>query len=162
MFGLLKKGNHLFEFVVPVTKGAACRLNIDWSFGKVVCYAAGPDEDAAKQVAIQQLQIARCVVEPGWQVREVDLVWSGSVFTHLDAPQWVPLLRYIARALAPGGVAVLTTHGRRVAWRIQWPARAPARSAWSCADRGTAGRCCRCSPHSPGLSPRSDPPSRGC
>lgn len=53
------------------------------------------------------------------QVHEVDLVWSGSVLTHLDAPQWVPLLRYIARALAPGGVAVLTTHGRRVAWRME-------------------------------------------
>lgn len=82
MFGLLKKGNHLFEFVVPVTKGAACRLNIDWDFGKVVCYAAGPDEDSAKQVAIQQLQIARCTVEPGWQVREVDpKTWGAYVKT---------------------------------------------------------------------------------
>ncbi|MFD1147834.1 class I SAM-dependent methyltransferase [Saccharothrix hoggarensis] len=53
------------------------------------------------------------------QVHDVDLIWCGSVLTHLDAPQWTPLLRYFARALAPGGVAVVTTHGRRVAWRME-------------------------------------------
>jgi SAM-dependent methyltransferase len=53
------------------------------------------------------------------QVREVDLVWSGSVLTHLDVPQWRALLSYVERALAPGGVAVLTTHGRRAAWRLE-------------------------------------------
>ena len=52
------------------------------------------------------------------QVDDVDLIWCGSVVTHLDAPQWTPLLRYFARALRPGGTAVLTTHGRRVAWRM--------------------------------------------
>lgn len=53
------------------------------------------------------------------QVHDVDLIWCGSVFTHLDAPQWGPLLRYFGRALRPGGLAVVTTHGRRVAWRMQ-------------------------------------------
>jgi SAM-dependent methyltransferase len=53
------------------------------------------------------------------QVHDVDLIWCGSVLTHLDAPQWSPLLRYFSRALAPGGVAVVTTHGRRVAWRME-------------------------------------------
>lgn len=52
------------------------------------------------------------------QVGDVDLIWCGSVLTHLDAPQWTPLLRYFARALRPGGLAVVTTHGRRVAWRM--------------------------------------------
>jgi SAM-dependent methyltransferase len=52
------------------------------------------------------------------QVGDVDLIWCGSVLTHLDAPQWTPLLRYFARALRPGGIAVATTHGRRVAWRM--------------------------------------------
>ncbi|MFJ4101455.1 class I SAM-dependent methyltransferase [Amycolatopsis japonica] len=53
------------------------------------------------------------------QVTEVDLLWCGSVLTHLDAPNWGPLLRYFSRALAPGGVAVVTTHGRRVAMRAE-------------------------------------------
>lgn len=105
MFGILKKGNHLFEFVVPVTKGAACRLNIDWDFGKVVCYAAGSDEDAAKQVAIQQLQIARCVVEPGWQVREVDpKSWPTYVKTRWprSAPS-MPGQDHVANMIKHGG-----------------------------------------------------------
>lgn len=53
------------------------------------------------------------------QVTDVDLIWCGSVLTHLDAPQWGPLLRYFSRALAPGGVAVVTTHGRRMAMRAE-------------------------------------------
>lgn len=53
------------------------------------------------------------------QVTDVDLLWCGSVLTHLDAPNWGPLLRYFSRALAPGGVAVVTTHGRRVAMRAE-------------------------------------------
>ncbi len=53
------------------------------------------------------------------QVTGVDLLWCGSVLTHLDAPHWGPLLRYFSRALAPGGVAVVTTHGRRMAMRAE-------------------------------------------
>ncbi|MGC7093112.1 class I SAM-dependent methyltransferase [Amycolatopsis lurida] len=53
------------------------------------------------------------------QVTDVDLIWCGSVLTHLDAPNWGPLLRYFSRALAPGGVAVVTTHGRRMALRAE-------------------------------------------
>ncbi|MFE9744192.1 class I SAM-dependent methyltransferase [Saccharothrix saharensis] len=53
------------------------------------------------------------------QVHDVDLIWCGSVLTHLDAPQWTPVLRYFSRALKPGGIAVVTTHGRRVAWRME-------------------------------------------
>ncbi|GAB3576142.1 hypothetical protein GCM10027445_39750 [Amycolatopsis endophytica] len=52
------------------------------------------------------------------QVSDIDLIWSGSVLTHLDVDAWDALLGYFERALAPGGVAVVTTHGRRVAWRM--------------------------------------------
>jgi SAM-dependent methyltransferase len=44
-----------------------------------------------------------------------DLIWVGSLFTHLDAPQWHAFLERFARALAPGGVLVFTTAGRLVA-----------------------------------------------
>lgn len=54
-------------------------------------------------------------------VEQVDLIWAGSVLTHVSAYEWAALLRYIARALAPGGVAVVTVHGRRVAHRMKQP-----------------------------------------
>jgi SAM-dependent methyltransferase len=52
------------------------------------------------------------------EVQDVDLVWCGSVLTHLDAPQWPRLLAYFARALSPAGVAVVTVSGRGVALRL--------------------------------------------
>ncbi len=42
-----------------------------------------------------------------------DLIWVGSLFTHLDAPKWVGFLETFHRALRPGGALVFTTHGER-------------------------------------------------
>lgn len=42
-----------------------------------------------------------------------DLIWSGSLFTHFDAPRWYPFLALFRRALRPKGVLVVTTHGQR-------------------------------------------------
>ena len=44
-----------------------------------------------------------------------DLIWSGSLFTHIDAPRWPGFLDLLASLLAPGGVLVFTTAGRSVA-----------------------------------------------
>ena len=41
-----------------------------------------------------------------------DLIWVGSLFTHLDAPRWTPFFDVFRRTLRPGGVLVFTTHGR--------------------------------------------------
>ena len=46
---------------------------------------------------------------------EFDLVWCGSLVTHLDAGATLELLRLFARHLAPGGLAVFTTNGDYVA-----------------------------------------------
>ena len=40
-----------------------------------------------------------------------DLIWSGSVLTHLDPVEWEPLLSMLAGRLAPGGAAVVTVNG---------------------------------------------------
>ncbi len=48
-----------------------------------------------------------------------DLIWCGSLVTHLDAEANAELLGLFARSLAPGGVAVVTTHGRLVAERLR-------------------------------------------
>jgi SAM-dependent methyltransferase/predicted O-methyltransferase YrrM len=48
-----------------------------------------------------------------------DLIWCGSLVTHLDANANGDLLALFARSLAPGGVAVVTTHGELVAERLR-------------------------------------------
>lgn len=41
-----------------------------------------------------------------------DLIWVGSLFTHLDAPLWPRFLSVLRDSLCAGGVLVFTTHGR--------------------------------------------------
>lgn len=48
-----------------------------------------------------------------------DLIWCGSLLTHLDRRWWGGFLALFERALAPGGVLVFTTHGRHVANRLR-------------------------------------------
>jgi SAM-dependent methyltransferase len=52
-------------------------------------------------------------------VRDVDLLWCGSVLTHLDATKWPTLLGQWAEMLAGGGIAIVTTHGRAAALRLE-------------------------------------------
>ena len=48
-----------------------------------------------------------------------DLIWSGSLLTHLSEEPYIEFLRLFARLLEPGGVFVATTHGRHVAARLR-------------------------------------------
>jgi SAM-dependent methyltransferase len=41
-----------------------------------------------------------------------DVIWCGSLFTHLGAPRWPGFLDLLGDALAPDGLLILTTHGR--------------------------------------------------
>jgi SAM-dependent methyltransferase len=47
-----------------------------------------------------------------------DLIWCGSLITHLDAPATRALFRLFARHLAPGGLLVFSAHGDFVARRM--------------------------------------------
>jgi len=40
-----------------------------------------------------------------------DLVWVGSLLTHLDAARWPEMLGWMRDRLRPGGALVVTTHG---------------------------------------------------
>ncbi|HEV3203031.1 MAG TPA: class I SAM-dependent methyltransferase [Gemmataceae bacterium] len=41
-----------------------------------------------------------------------DLIWVGSLLTHLDADRWKPFLQAFCTWLRPGGVLIFSTHGR--------------------------------------------------
>jgi SAM-dependent methyltransferase len=42
-----------------------------------------------------------------------DLIWVGSLLTHLDAPLWIRFLPFFRDRLKRGGVLVFSTHGRQ-------------------------------------------------
>lgn len=44
-----------------------------------------------------------------------DLIWAGSVFTHIDQSAWAGFLNALASSLTSDGVLVFTTHGPQVA-----------------------------------------------
>jgi SAM-dependent methyltransferase len=50
-----------------------------------------------------------------------ELIWCGSLFTHLPPERWEGFLDLFERALVPDGLIVFTTHGRRIAERIRDP-----------------------------------------
>ncbi len=47
-----------------------------------------------------------------------DLIWVGSLFTHLDAPLWPRFLGVLRNSLSPGGLLVFSTHGRDIYRRM--------------------------------------------
>jgi SAM-dependent methyltransferase len=51
-------------------------------------------------------------------VKKFDLIWCGSLATHLNERDIVALLRLFARHLAAGGLVVFTTHGNFAANRL--------------------------------------------
>ena len=48
---------------------------------------------------------------------QFDLIWCGSLITHLDKPRIVALLKFMARHLGPAGLMVFTAAGDRV---VEW------------------------------------------
>jgi SAM-dependent methyltransferase len=51
--------------------------------------------------------------------RTFDLIWCGSLLTHLESPQFIGFLDLFRSLLSPGGLLVFTTHGPFVAKRIR-------------------------------------------
>jgi SAM-dependent methyltransferase len=50
---------------------------------------------------------------------DFDLIWAGSLFTHVDRGLWDQLLSLFDSLLAPRGVLAFSTHGRRSAEMIR-------------------------------------------
>jgi SAM-dependent methyltransferase len=52
-----------------------------------------------------------------------DLIWCGSLFTHLALERWDGFLGLFEAALVPGGLLIFTTHGREIALLLRDPER---------------------------------------
>jgi SAM-dependent methyltransferase len=50
---------------------------------------------------------------------DFDLIWVGSLFTHLPADRWTAFLAFLGDRLASAGLLVFTTHGTWYAERIR-------------------------------------------
>ncbi|MGH2980190.1 MAG: glycosyltransferase family 92 protein, partial [Solirubrobacterales bacterium] len=50
-----------------------------------------------------------------------DLIWCGSLFTHLDSGRWLPFLEFLEARLRPWGLLLLATNGRHLAPRLGPP-----------------------------------------
>ncbi len=81
-----------------------CDLDPD---GVDFCAATFGAEGVYSRDDVRQMDLAR----------RYDLIWCGSLFTHLDRDRWPSFLDFFDRHLAPDGVLVFTTHGRQP---IQW------------------------------------------
>jgi SAM-dependent methyltransferase len=51
--------------------------------------------------------------------RKFDLIWSGSLITHLNAGDTRKFFRFISRHLSPSGFAVVSSHGEVVGARLE-------------------------------------------
>lgn len=64
---------------------------------------------------VETFGVQRAPANPEFELEPTesyDLVFCGSLLTHLDAERTKRAIAWFCRALAPGGLAVLTTHGR--------------------------------------------------
>lgn len=50
---------------------------------------------------------------------QYDLIFVGSLLTHLDAPRWTHFLQLFHDLLAPNGILIITVHGPFVAYRLE-------------------------------------------
>ncbi len=84
----------------PGAELMACDLDPD---GVDFCAATFGAAAAYSREDVRDLQLPR----------SFDLIWCGSLFTHLDCDRWPSFLDFFARHLVPDGVLVFTTHGRQ-------------------------------------------------
>jgi SAM-dependent methyltransferase len=52
-----------------------------------------------------------------FEERKFEFAYAYSVFTHFSADRQQPWMEEMVRVLKPGGLLLLTVHGKRVAWR---------------------------------------------
>jgi SAM-dependent methyltransferase len=107
-------------------------LDFGCGFGRVTRWLAaafpcaelmGMDINAQAIAAMENvLKVRGFVLSPDWSnfpVAQFDLIWVGSLFTHISAKKSALLLDRLSKILKPDGILAATTHGRLVVDRIR-------------------------------------------
>jgi SAM-dependent methyltransferase len=83
------------------------------------------DIDAAKKAAVLAQFPVQDFTAPrnfrGSPARQFDLILVGSLLTHLDEPTFRRALDYLVAALTPGGILIVSLHGRCAATTMRRP-----------------------------------------
>jgi CBS domain-containing protein len=96
----------LFKAAFPEAELVACDTNaagVDFcasAFGATPVYAS----DDPAEIAIDG---------------RFDLIWCGSLLTHLDAPRWAGFIELFRSLLHPDGMMLVTSHGHAVARKLE-------------------------------------------
>jgi len=88
----------------PAAQITVCDLDTD---AVDFCAAEFGAQPVYSDVDVQRIQLDR----------RFDLIWCGSLFTHLEWARWQSFIDFFSQHLAADGMLVFTTHGRRP---IQW------------------------------------------
>ena len=74
--------------------------------------------------------------------RKFDLIWCGSLITHIDEQATIDLLRFFYRQLLDGGICIFTTHGQHPLQQIKdktktygLSAARPGKRSWASSKR---------------------------
>ena len=102
-------------------------LDYGCGYGRVTRWLCAAFPDARISVTDLNMQAAewcakqfQCVrIDLAPPVAAFDLIWVGSVFTHLKAEVAEALLERLLAALKPNGVLAITTHGRPAIMRME-------------------------------------------
>lgn len=79
-----------------------------------------------EEFVVAAMSATRAELNPNFiddPARQYDLIIVGSLMTHLNAAKFCRAVKWFIRALAPNGLLILTTHGRRQIHLLgrKWP-----------------------------------------
>lgn len=113
---------------LPSGYGRVLRM-LRWRFPRAQVVACDIDADAirfcAERLGARPLRSAESLADLELRQR-FDLVWCGSLVTHLPATEAAAAIDALARHTAPDGVLVFTAHGSRIAELLRAGSLAPA------------------------------------
>ncbi len=113
---MVASGRPRFDKVLDLPCGAGrVTRHLKAMFPDAIIFVSELDK-RREDFVVETLDVRRAVANPEFEIEPTDfydLVFVGSLITHLDAERAKRAIAWFCRTLAPGGLAILTTHGRR-------------------------------------------------